>query len=247
MRIFSFLLCVFFSTSLLADCPEFSWHKTVTLKYINDGDTVTLDNGQLVRFIGINAPEIDHSNKSQSQPFALAAKRLLEKQMKIGDKLHLIFDQTRFDKYGRLLAYVFSQTGGNLGLLQLKSGLARHWVIGHNDLFWRCFQDAERQARVTKKGLWADFRPLKAQGLSLKDKGYQYIIGEITGIKHSNKGLQLTLDGKLQVNINRKTLSYFKTPDTQFGLHNSILLTGNLKWSKGQLQLSIYHPAQILP
>lgn len=247
MRIFSFLLCILFSTLLLADCPKFSWHKTVTLKYINDGDTITLDNGQLVRFIGINTPEIDHLNKSQSQPFALAAKSLLEKQVKIGEKLHLVFDQTRLDRYGRLLAYVFTQTGTNLGLLQLRAGLARHWVIGTNDLFWQCFQDAERQARLTKKGAWADFSPLKAQGLSLKDKGYQYIIGKVTEFRQSKNGLQFTLDGKLKVNINRKTLTYFKTPDTQFGLHNSILLTGNLKWFKGQLQLTIYHPAQILP
>jgi micrococcal nuclease len=247
VRIFSFLLCILFSTSLLADCPQFSWHKTVTLKYINDGDTVTLENGQLVRFIGINTPEIDYSNKRQSQPFALAAKRLLEEQVKTGDKLHLIFDQTRFDRYGRLLAYIFTQAGTNLGLLQLKSGLARHWVIGKNDLFWQCFQDAERQARLTKKGVWADFSPLKAQSLSLKDKGYQYIIGQVTALQESKKGLQLTLDGKLKVNINRKALNYFKTLGTQFGLHNSILLTGNLKWYQGQLQLSIYHPAQILP
>jgi len=247
VRIVSFLLCLLFSTSILAACPQSSWHKTVTLKYINDGDTVTLDTGQLVRFIGINTPEIDHINQRQSEPFALAAKRLLEEQVKVGDKLHLVFDQTKFDRYGRLLAYVFTQAGTNLGLLQLRAGLARHWVIGKNDLFWQCFQDEERQARLMKKGVWADFRPLKAQDLSLKDKGYQYITGKITELQKSNKGLQLTLDGKLTVNINRKTLTYFKIPGTQFGLHNSILLTGNLKWSKGQLQLSIYHPAQILP
>lgn len=247
MRIVSFLLCLLFSTFLLADCPQVFWHKTVTLKYINDGDTVTLNNGQLVRFIGINTPEIDYRNKSQSQPFALAAKRLLEEQLKRGDKLHLVFDQTRFDRYGRLLAYVFTQEGTNLALLQLKSGLAKQWVIGKNDLFWQCFQDVERQARLTKKGVWADFSPLKAQSLSLKDKGYQYITGQVTALQQNKKGLQLTLDGKLQVNINRKTLTYFKTSGTQFGLYNSILLTGNLKWSKGQLQLSIYHPAQILP
>jgi micrococcal nuclease len=247
VRIFGFLLCILLSTPLLADCPEFSWHKTVTLKYINDGDTVTLDNGQLVRFIGINTPEIDHLNYSQSEPFALAAKRLLEEQLKIGDKLHLIFDQTRVDKYGRLLAYVFTQTGTNLGLLQLRSGFARQRVIGKNDLFWQCFQGAERQARLTKRGVWADFKPLKAQDLSIKDKGYQYISGQITELQQTKKGLQFSLDGKLQVHINRKTLKYFKAPERQFKLHNSVLLTGNLKWFKGQLQLSVYHPAQVLP
>ncbi|HEY5716386.1 MAG TPA: thermonuclease family protein [Psychromonas sp.] len=247
MRIFFSLLLIFFPAFLLADCPKLSWHKTVVLKYINDGDTVTLDSGRLVRLIGINTPEIDHQNNDHSQPFALAAKQLLEEQIKAGDKLHLIFDHTRQDKYGRLLAYVFTQKGINLGLLQLQSGLAQHWVIGKNDLFWQCFQAAEQQARLSKKGLWADFRPLKAKKLSAKDKGYHYIIGQVTELKESEKGLQFTLDGNVIVNIHHQSLKFFKTADTKIRLHNSILVTGNLKWSGEQLQLTIKHPAQILP
>ncbi|MGB5446863.1 MAG: thermonuclease family protein [Psychromonas sp.] len=247
MRIFLFLLVMLFPSLLLAACPQLAWHKSVTLKYINDGDTVTLDNGRLVRFIGINTAEIDHQHKSRSQPFALAAKHRLQEQVKAGDKLHLIFDRTRQDKYGRILAYVFTQTGTNLGLLQLTSGLAQHWVIGKNDLFWQCFQAAEQQARLSKKGLWAGFSPLKAKTLSAKDRGYQYIIGQVTQLKESKKGLQFTLDGNLKVTISRKNLRFFKTPDTKIKLHNSILITGNLKWSGQQLRLTINHPAQILP
>ena len=252
MRIFFFFLVIFFPSLLLAaelptDCPQRSWDKTVTLKYINDGDTVTLDNGHLVRFIGINSPEIDHQRKEHSQPFALAAKDLLAEQIKTGDQLQLIFDHTRRDKYGRLLAYVFSQTGQNLALLQLKSGLAQHWVIGKNDLFWQCFQAAEQQARLSKKGLWVDFSPLKAKNLSIKDTGYHYIIGQVTELRESKKGLQFTLDGNLKVHMNSKNVKFFNTPDTKIKLYNSILLTGNLRWSAQQLQLTIVHPSQILP
>ncbi|WP_372880770.1 thermonuclease family protein [Psychromonas sp.] len=247
MRLLIFFLVMLFPAFLWADCPDLAWHKTVTLKKINDGDTVTLDSGELVRFIGINSPEIDHINISKSQPFALAAKEALAGQIKKGDKLRLIFDHTRRDKYGRLLAYVFTQTGQNLALLQLKSGFAQHWVIGKNDLLWLCFQAAEQQARSAKKGIWANFRPLKAGELSEKDKGYQYIVGEISELKETKKSLEIILDGNLTVKLDKKNVNFFETSGTKIQLHNSILLTGNLKWIAGQLQLTITHPAQILP
>ncbi len=247
MRSFIFLLVLLFPAFLWADCPKLSWHQTVTLKKINDGDTVTLDNGELVRFIGINTPEIDHLNNNKSQPFALAAREALAGQIKQGDRLHLIFDHIRRDKYGRLLAYVFTRTGKNLALLQLQSGLAQHWVIGKNDLLWLCFQAAEQQARSAKKGIWADFKPLKAAELSKKDVGYQYIIGEVTDLKETENSLKFMLDANLTVKVDKKNINFFKTSGTKIQLHNSILLTGHLKWSANQLRLAIRHPAQILP
>ncbi len=151
MRLLFILFAVFFPCALSASCPNEGWEETVTLKQINDGDTVTLENGRLVRFIGINTPEINHRNKSKSEPYALQAKALLERYIQAGDKLHLLFDKSKHDKYGRLLAYVYSKTGRNLALLQLQSGYAKHWVVGKNDHFWRCFQKAERRARLRKK------------------------------------------------------------------------------------------------
>ncbi|WP_245597676.1 thermonuclease family protein [Psychromonas aquimarina] len=150
-----FILFIFLPVQLYASCQKVDWDQTVTLKKINDGDTVTLTNGSLVRFIGINTPEINYRDKSLSEPFSFEAKQLLEKYIKAGDKLHLVFDKTKQDKYGRVLAYVYSKTGRNLALLQLQSGLAKQLVIGRNDRFWQCFQKAQRQARMRKKGLWS--------------------------------------------------------------------------------------------
>ncbi|HIP75881.1 MAG TPA: hypothetical protein EYH12_01775 [Psychromonas hadalis] len=79
------------------------------MKYINDGDTVTLTDGQLMSFIGINTPEINHRNLEKSDPYALDARKLLARYLRVGDKVHLIYDKTKRDKYGRLLAYVYSK------------------------------------------------------------------------------------------------------------------------------------------
>tara|TARA_R110001583_G_scaffold6618_7_gene33630 strand:+ start:5190 stop:5933 length:744 start_codon:yes stop_codon:yes gene_type:complete len=241
------LLLFFLPATLLANCPRYDWDETAILKKINDGDTVTLENGRLVRFIGINTPEINHRNISKSEPYALDAKILLEKYIRPGDKLKLIYDKTKQDKYGRKLAYVFSKTGRNLALLQLKSGLAKHWVIGKNDLFWRCFQDAERQARLRRKGGWSDFKPLNASRLTSSDKGYVYVSGRVTDIDSNKKGMTLMLDKKLSVFISSAKLKIFKANHIDIVLYDKLLLTGKLFFSKGKPRIKLYHPAQILP
>jgi endonuclease YncB( thermonuclease family) len=192
------LVLIVLSPSVLsAICPRVDWEKTVVVKQINDGDTITLENGKLVRFIGINTPEINYRNISASAPYALKAKALVERYVKVGDKVNLVFDKSKRDKYGRLLAYVYSKTGRNLAVLQLQAGYAKQWVIGKNDRFWRCFQKAERKARIRKKGVWSGFTPLQAKEISKDNKGYQTISGQISEVTKSKKGILFFLDKRL--------------------------------------------------
>ncbi|MCG6200807.1 thermonuclease family protein [Psychromonas antarctica] len=247
MRILVVLLFALLPVPLLADCAQVAWDQTVILKQINDGDTVTLENGRLVRFIGINTPEINYRYKSRSDPYAFDAKQLLQRYIKVGDKLHLVFDKTKKDKYGRLLAYVYSKSGRNLALLQLQSGFATHWVIGQNDRFWQCFQQAEQQSRARNSGIWSNFKPLSAANLTEADHGYQYIRGRISDLKQDKRGIRFKLDKKLQVIIHAKQLQRFKENGVNLLLNEQLLLSGKLTFRHGQAKLSLYHPAQILP
>lgn len=247
MRLFFIFTLIFFAPWLSATCPRVDWDQTVRLKKINDGDTVTLENGRLVRFIGINTPEINFYHLNKSAPYALQAKALLEKYIHPGDKLHLVFDKTKQDRYGRKLAYVYSKTGQNLALLQLRAGFAHHWVIGENDKFWRCFQDAERQARLRKKGVWSRFKPLSAKRLEKSDKGYVYVKGRITAIKKNKKGMKLQFDKRLTVSISSAKLRIFKKYGVDFLMHEKLLFSGRIIFSRGKPKLTLYHPAQILP
>ena len=242
-----FLLCLLvISSSIYASCPPVDWDETVILKRINDGDTVTLENDRLVRFIGIDTPEINYRDLSKSESYASQAKALLAQYIRPGDKLHLVYDKTKQDKYGRKLAYVYSKTGRNLALLQLQAGYAHHWVIGKNDKFWRCFHDAQEQARLAKKALWADFTPLSAGNLRKSDKGYHYISGTITSRQEYKGGLQLMLDSHLFVSISKANRHLFSDSGIDFQLHNSVLLSGKLVFSQSKPKLRLYHPAQIL-
>nr|MBC8361511.1 thermonuclease family protein [Candidatus Desulfatibia profunda] len=75
------------------------------VRWVNDGDTVVLTDGRHVRYIGINAPEIDHENQ-RAEPYGYQAKKYNEKLV-LSKTICLQFDKEQYDQYGRLLAYVF--------------------------------------------------------------------------------------------------------------------------------------------
>lgn len=241
--LFTFL---FFPVFAYASCPHVSWDATAIVKQVNDGDTVTLSDGRRVRFIGINTPEVNHGNLSKSEPYANKAKALIERYVRKGDKIRLVFDKTKHDKYGRVLAYVYSKTGRNLALMQLQKGFAKHWVIGKNDKFWKCFQTAERQARKRKKGVWSDFKPIKAAQFKKSGTGYQYVSGVITKLDKTSKGLSFVLDKKITVKISKSNLVTLEKNNIHFMLHQRVLLNGKVTLSRGKGKMTIYHPAQFL-
>ena len=77
----------------------------VTVKRVNDGDTVQLADGRFVRYIGVNAPEINHAHNT-AEPFGFEA-RARNNELVGTQRIRLEFDIERFDDYGRTLAYVF--------------------------------------------------------------------------------------------------------------------------------------------
>ena len=239
------LLIVYSSSAFSLGCPSTQWDESAVVDYINDGDTITLRNGKRVRFIGINTPEINYRYLAQSEPYALQAKALVEKYVRIGDPVHLVFDQIKHDKYGRILAYVYTKTGRNLSALQLQNGFAKQWVIDKNDRFWQCLQRSEEQARSAKKGIWSAFEPLQALQLTKKNKGYRYIRGKITKLSLTNKGLLFLLDNKLNVWISHSNLIKFTDYNIEFHQGDMLLLTGKVFFSREQLKMHLYHPVQI--
>lgn len=69
------------------------------VREVEDGDTVRLQSGQVVRLIGINAPDRGKSGYEE-------AKNKLEEMTK-SQKLWLEYDRYQDDKYGRILAWVW--------------------------------------------------------------------------------------------------------------------------------------------
>jgi micrococcal nuclease len=110
-----------------------------------DGDTVVLENGEHVRYIGIDTPE-------KGRPYYSEAKRQNEKLVK-GRKVVLEFDAGKADRYGRVLAYVYA---GNTFVNEelVKNGYALAYTVPPNVKFAKRFVSLQEEARTQKRGLW---------------------------------------------------------------------------------------------
>ncbi len=110
-----------------------------------DGDTIELSNGEKVRLIGINAPEVNEKCYEES-------KRELQ-NMVLGKAVTLEQDVEDRDHYGRLLRYVYvDDTFVNLEMVRL--GLAHKYEYGLNTKYSDLFEQAENEAKQNKGCLW---------------------------------------------------------------------------------------------
>jgi len=115
------------------------------VNYVIDGDTIVLENGEKVRYLGINAPEL-------GQPYSSQALKL-NKKLVLNKKVRLEFDIQKRDKYNRLLAYVWS--GGVLVNEKLvKEGLAVSETIQPNVKYQDRILKAQQEARKNCRGIW---------------------------------------------------------------------------------------------
>jgi endonuclease YncB( thermonuclease family) len=125
---------------------------TSYVKYVIDGDTVILKNNEKLRFIGIDAPEIDHENK-KAQPWGYTS-REFNKKLLGSKKIRLEFDHEKRDHYNRLLSYVFLPDGTFINLELLRSGLATYLHKPPNLKYAEPFMQAQRAAMSENKGIW---------------------------------------------------------------------------------------------
>jgi micrococcal nuclease len=130
--------------------------ETVRVKRINDGDTVQLTDGRLLRYIGINAPEIDHARKT-AQPQGFEARRQ-NAALVAGQSLRLEFDLERLDDYGRTLAYIFLADGSMVNERLLREGVAFCLFRMPNVKYESRLLAAQRAAMREGRGLWRNWR-----------------------------------------------------------------------------------------
>lgn len=130
-----------------------------------DGDTLKLSNGERVRLIGIDTPEVHYSQKlvrdaKKSGKDVKAIQALGSKASEFtkllcdGKKVRLEFDVQKRDRYGRLLAYVYLEDGTFVNAKIIEEGYAQMLTIPPNVKHSDRFVELQRQAREKKKGLW---------------------------------------------------------------------------------------------
>lgn len=124
----------------------------VTAKYVADGDTILLEDGTTIRYIGIDAPEIDHQTNT-AEPYGFAA-RDFNKKLVMSSKLRLEYDQEKTDRFGRKLAYVFTENGIFVNQALIENGYAFYLYKQSNLKYHDMFIKTQRQAIASKKGIW---------------------------------------------------------------------------------------------
>ena len=122
------------------------------VKQVYDGDTLALSTGEQVRYVGVDAPEIDHQGGKSD--FMAHEARALNAKLVQGKPVRLEFDQERNDHHGRLLAYVFLENGDMVNDLLVKRGLARVLPKPPNLKYFSLLLDSQRRAMAERVGIW---------------------------------------------------------------------------------------------
>jgi micrococcal nuclease len=116
-----------------------------------DGDTIEIEGGERVRYIGIDTPETVDPRKPV-QCFGVEASNK-NKELVEGKEVRLEKDITDRDKYNRLLRYVY--VGDNFVNLELvKQGFAYSYSYPPDIKYQDQFLKAQQEAREAKRGLW---------------------------------------------------------------------------------------------
>ena len=121
-----------------------------------DGDTIDLENGKTVRFVGMDTPE----TVDPRRPVGCFGKEASSetKSLLSGKVVILQKDVTDTDKYGRILRYVYLPLeDGKILFVNdylVREGFAKVYTYPPDVKFDNQFREAEKEAKMGKKGLW---------------------------------------------------------------------------------------------
>jgi micrococcal nuclease len=129
--------------------PTSSTYAKVTR--VIDGDTIVIDTGAHVRYIGMNTPEVETNECFNSE----ATK--VNKDLVLGKVVRLEKDVSEADKYGRLLRYVYV---GDIFVddYLVKKGYAKIMIVQPDIKHEDEFLQSEKFAKESKLGLWGKCR-----------------------------------------------------------------------------------------
>ncbi|GAG17361.1 unnamed protein product, partial [marine sediment metagenome] len=126
----------------------------VKVAKVIDGDTIKLENGRAVRYIGINTPETVHPSK----PIQCYGKEASNKNRELveGKEIEMEKDVSETDKYDRLLRYIWI---GDIFVNEylVREGFAQSSTYPPDIKHQNSFREAERKAREESKGLWGAY------------------------------------------------------------------------------------------
>jgi len=143
----AWLVAILLLSLLLGGCsppPD-----TVAVIKVIDGDTIVIEGGYRVRYIGVDTPEIHPRIEAHGIEAWQANRRLVE-----GKRVRLEKDVSETDRYNRRLRYVYvDDVFVNAELV--RAGLARVRSYPPDTRYQAYLEEVEEEARRAGRGLWA--------------------------------------------------------------------------------------------
>jgi micrococcal nuclease len=134
---------------------------------VNDGDTVTIlmnNREARARLIGMDAPEMGQ------EPWGKLAQKHLRQLLKEARwRVAVETDVVKYDKYNRLLVYLWTPDEVMLNERMVRDGYAVLFTIQPNSKYADRLRKAQRIARDEKRGIWGP-EGLKEKPLDYKKK-----------------------------------------------------------------------------
>ncbi len=150
-------------STILLTTAVFAADLVATVREVLDGDTIVLNDGRKVRYLGINAPEHGQSYAPEATNF--------NRRLVSGLPVRLEFDQVQEDRYHRLLAYVY-QGRTMINEQLLVEGWAHIFLMPPNTRYAERFLQVQEKAKTARKGVWKTVRgPLKITRIEPKGDG----------------------------------------------------------------------------
>lgn len=220
--------------------------ESAEIRHVIDGDTVVLANGQHLRLIGINAPELGKDG-APDQPLAREARARLASLV---EKRHVTlgYEREREDHYGRLLAHVVLPDGRDVEEILLREGFAWAVAVTPNVNKLPALMTAENDARRSRRGVWAEpaYAPTPVERLTPQDTGFHFIEGTIRrrAQRHNVIYLDFTPSAALLIPVKDWEKYFQSNPSALVG--HRVVARGWLTESKGRLHLRVSHPAMLI-
>ena len=218
----------------------------IQVKKVYDGDTILLVNGNKIRLLGINTPEVEGRYKSASEAGGEAAKQWLKKSL-LNQKVRVEIDVEKHDKYSRILAHVFTANKQHINLELVKNGLASVNIHPPNLKYTDELLAAQKHAEQTQLGIWShqEYAPKHFSEINRSNyKGWHRIKGKIQAITQTRKYISLTLSESFSLKIRKTSLELFSDLDDY--INAQIEVRGWINKQKKRYTIYIRHPSQIL-
>ncbi len=225
--------------------------KEYRVRNVIDGDTVELDNGSKVRYIGIDTPETRRRHGDswvyEPQPYAEKAKEL-NRQLVGGKTVRLEFDVQRKDKYGRLLAYCFVDDLF-VNAKMLEEGMAFLYTLSPNVKYVDLLVEKQKAARQNNRGLWGELAIIAPKEANRYLNQIVAVEGKVSSLRQSSKVSILNFgQSRFKVVIFKEEFPFFlasgiSIPKAYKG--KTVRVTGKIQEYKGAFEIIVRHPSAI--